>query len=108
VHAAEEDFGLTLVEAQAAGCPVIAYGRGGAAETILPDITGILFPEQTAESLIEAIRRFESKQSNFDPRLLRQNADLFSKFQFQEKFLRICTTRPVLVTNPKIDRVMAR
>src|SRR5208282_5117477 len=55
VFAAEEDFGITPVEAQACGTPVIAYGRGGVTETIIDGKTGILFPVQTAESLLGAV-----------------------------------------------------
>ena len=89
VHAAEEDFGITMVEAQAAGCPVIAYGRGGALETILPEITGILFPEQSVDSLSEAVRRFESNQPEFNVHDLFENANRFSKQQFQDRFRNI-------------------
>jgi glycosyltransferase involved in cell wall biosynthesis len=87
VHAAEEDFGITIVEAQAAGCPAIAFGKGGAVETILPDVTGILFPEQSVDSLVEGVERFELNQSNFKSQDLYQNASRFSKANFQDKFL---------------------
>ena len=55
----EEDFGITPVEAQACGTPVIAYGKGGATETVIDGITGVFFKEQTEESLIDAVDRFE-------------------------------------------------
>ncbi|MBO5137525.1 MAG: glycosyltransferase [Spirochaetaceae bacterium] len=55
-----EDFGIIPVEANAAGCPVIAYGKGGALDSVKENITGIFFEEQTADSLIEAMEKFES------------------------------------------------
>ncbi len=59
VFAAEEDFGIAPVEAQACGTPVIAYGRGGAAETVRAGETGVFFHEQTAAAIAAAVRRFE-------------------------------------------------
>lgn len=59
IFAAEEDFGITPVEAQACGTPVIAYGRGGARETVVENETGVFFEEQSMESLIEAIKQFD-------------------------------------------------
>ncbi len=60
VFAAEEDFGIVPVEAQAAGTPVIAYGKGGALETVIPGETGIFFESQEPASLIEAVSCFET------------------------------------------------
>jgi glycosyltransferase involved in cell wall biosynthesis len=84
VFAAEEDFGITPVEAQACGTPVIAYGRGGVTETIIHGRTGLLFKEQTAAALIEAVEDFEGRQ--WDPKAIRENAERFSIRQFREKF----------------------
>jgi glycosyltransferase involved in cell wall biosynthesis len=86
VFPAEEDFGITVVEAQAAGTPVIAYGRGGAIETVISGKTGILFEEQTVESLVEAIATFEAGHYSFDPYHIRQNAERFSTERFREEF----------------------
>lgn len=91
VFAAEEDFGIFPVEAQAAGTPVIAYKRGGAAETVL-DIesssrpTGILFEQQSAESIVRAVTMFEDQSYNFDPQC-RDNAHRFSKKVFRRRFM---------------------
>ena len=65
VCATEEDFGIAMVEAQAAGCPVIAYGRGGALETVIDGITGVFFSEQSVESFIEALQRFRANTFRF-------------------------------------------
>ena len=85
LFAAEEDFGIVNVEAQAAGVPVIAYGRGGVLETVLPAQTGLFFQEQTAESLIDAINRFEKMERDFEPVKIKQHAEQFSKRRFQKE-----------------------
>lgn len=84
VFAAKEDFGITPLEAQACGTPVIAYGRGGALETVIEGETGIFFPEQTAESLKAAVERFEN--TAFDGKACRKNAERFSNEIFRSKF----------------------
>lgn len=83
VYAAEEDFGITLVEAQACGTPVIAFGKGGASETVLDGETGVLFDAQTPESLVRAIERFERME--FDCANIRRNAERFDRAIFAEK-----------------------
>ena len=86
VFAAAEDFGIAPVEAQAAGAPVIAYAKGGVTETVIPDKTGVFFLEQTVESLIEAVLRFESEAHTFDAEVIRQNAERFSSENFRRQF----------------------
>jgi glycosyltransferase involved in cell wall biosynthesis len=86
ICAAEEDFGIAIVEAQAAGCPVIAYKGGGALETVTDGVTGLLFPEQCAESLIEALKRFEDVGHCLHSSDMLDNAQRFSKQQFMESF----------------------
>jgi glycosyltransferase involved in cell wall biosynthesis len=85
VFAAAEDFGISLVEAQAAGAPVIAYGKGGAAEIVRPG-TGILFAEQTVESLVEAVNQFETNATEFPADKLRYNAERFGPERFRQEF----------------------
>ena len=84
VFAAQEDFGVLPVEAQACGTPVIAYGKGGATETVIDGTTGILFEWQTVGSLCEAVQEFEKR--SFDPHRLRANAERFSVERFRSEF----------------------
>jgi glycosyltransferase involved in cell wall biosynthesis len=87
VFAAEEDFGISVVEAQACGTPVIAFGRGGALESVLglprERPTGVFFDEQTPESLLAAVARFEQYSGLFDPRQCRRNAERFASEKFR-------------------------
>ena len=80
----EEDFGLVPLEAQALGTPVIAYGKGGALETVVHQKTGFLFKEQTVESLIFAIH--ESRKTVFNPKICQENANRFNYSLFSQKF----------------------
>jgi glycosyltransferase involved in cell wall biosynthesis len=86
VYAAEEDFGIVMAEAQAAGIPVIAFKKGGAAEIVKDGLTGILFDQQNPESLIEGVRRFESVI--FDAAAISSHAQQFSVEQFAQNFTR--------------------
>lgn len=90
IFAAEEDFGIAPVEAQAAGCPVIAYGRGGALETVVgwpsSEPTGVFFDAQTPEALEVAANLFEAHRSEFDPEACRRNAERFGQDRFQSEF----------------------
>ncbi|HEX5852219.1 MAG TPA: glycosyltransferase [Solirubrobacteraceae bacterium] len=79
----EEDFGIVPVEAQAAGVPVIAYGVGGAVETVIDGRTGVLFDERGASALAAAIERFETLQ--LDPADARENARRFGRERFREE-----------------------
>lgn len=83
VFPGEEDFGIVPVEAQACGCPVIAYGVGGALETVVDGRTGVFFSEPTAASLRGAAERFEAM--SFDPAAARENALRFSRERFKNE-----------------------
>lgn len=83
VFAAEEDFGIVVVEAMACGTPVIAFGTGGAAETVVEGKTGILFQEQTTDSIIEAVKRFEQINSSLNYSEISQHAEKFSRKRFE-------------------------
>jgi glycosyltransferase involved in cell wall biosynthesis len=86
----EEDFGIVPVEAQACGAPVIAFGRGGATETVIPperrrEPTGLWFPEQTVESLAETITLFEKRRGTFSPSAARRHALRFNAARFADQ-----------------------
>jgi len=85
VFAAEEDFGIMIVEALSCGTPVIAFNKGGASETIVDEENGILYNEQTSGSVIEAVKKFESKIEKFDPNLISNSAKKFDRKIFEEK-----------------------
>ncbi|MBR8302735.1 glycosyltransferase [Burkholderia dolosa] len=92
VFAAEEDFGISVVEAQACGTPVIAYGKGGALETVLDpqsdaNPTGLFFDEQTPAAIVAAVDEFERAPQRFTPRACRANAERFSADTFRRRFL---------------------
>jgi len=91
VFAAEEDFGIVPVEAQACGTPVIAYGAGGALETVIgyeqdhERATGVFFPEQTADALAQAVQKFCDVSDIIRPENCRAQAEKFSPEIFREK-----------------------
>lgn len=86
VFAPEEDFGIVAVEAQACGTPVIAYGRGGATETVVHGETGLHFSHQTPECLIAAVEDFENGASRLNTRRIREHAESFSIQRFRDEF----------------------
>ena len=80
--AAEEDFGIAPVEAQACGTPVIAFGRGRATERVIDGGTGLFFYEQTSEAVVKAVGEFELCRSKFDRNRIRRNAERFGTGRF--------------------------
>lgn len=92
VYPQEEDFGIVPVEAQAAGAPVIAFGRGGASETVVPlddpagrAPTGVHFAEQTGEALVAAVRSFETRGDELDGQAIRRHAEAFGIPRFRRE-----------------------
>ena len=94
VFPGEEDFGIVPVEAMASGRPVMAFGRGGALETVIDGVTGLFFPEQSVEAIIAAERRLGALR--FDPLTIRRHAEAFSAGIFESRmraFLGACAPR---------------
>ena len=89
----EEDFGMAPLEINAAGRPVVAYGAGGATETVIDSVNGILFGEQTPDSLIDALEKCEQRM--WDPARIREIAERYDIHLFQERFLDfLCQVAP--------------
>ncbi len=91
IFCAEEDFGLAPLEAQACGAPVIAFGRGGACETVINEKTGIFFPLQEIDSVKTAIENFESlyEKGVFFPEEISKHANTFTEERFRKQFFEI-------------------
>lgn len=95
VFAAEEDFGLVPVEAQACGTPVIAYKKGGVIETVVEGTTGLFYKDQSASSLKDAVLAFE--KLSFDPQVIKKHSEKFSTERFNREFKSFLNN--VLITN---------
>ena len=95
IFAAEEDFGIVPVEAMASGVPVVAYGRGGINDSVVPGETGVFFMEQTVDSLVAALEAFRPEE--FDTKKLRGRAEQFSEARFHREIsalaLRLLSSR---------------
>jgi glycosyltransferase involved in cell wall biosynthesis len=87
VFAAEEDFGISVIEALSCGTPVIALNKGGTAETIVDGKYGIHFSEQTVNDIVNAVLKFEQFESSFDPHILNSYAKQFDRSVFEKKIL---------------------
>jgi len=88
----KEDAGMTPLEAMASGRPVIAYGEGGALESIVPGVTGEFFAEQSIESLVGALKNFRPEK--YDPQKIRAHAMKFDKEVFKQKIKKIVENQP--------------
>jgi glycosyltransferase involved in cell wall biosynthesis len=106
VHAAEEEFGIALVEAQASGCPVVAYQGGGAAEIVQDGSTGILFDPQSVDGILAAVDRLESGGLQGSVEEMRWNAGRFGKERFQSELLELIQDKQLAYRYP--DRVFSR
>jgi glycosyltransferase involved in cell wall biosynthesis len=89
VFPGEEDFGITPVEAMAAGKPVIAFGKGGVTETVIDGITGVFFQEQTVAALEAALARFYELEPSFNADIIHDRAQEFSRQHFRSQFKKV-------------------
>jgi glycosyltransferase involved in cell wall biosynthesis len=93
IFAAEEDFGIIVIEAMACGTPVIAFKKGGIAETVFDGENGILFNEQTPEAIINAVAVFEKEGNKFDSNVISQKVQKFSREIFEKNIKRFVDSK---------------
>jgi glycosyltransferase involved in cell wall biosynthesis len=103
IFAAEEDFGIVPLEAQACGTPVIAFGKGGALDTVIDNKTGMYFHTQETAAIIEAVNKFEANRDQlFNASKIRAHAMSFSTDVFKRKFkqfvLEKCDEKGMLIS----------
>jgi glycosyltransferase involved in cell wall biosynthesis len=85
VFAAEEDFGIIVVEAMACGTPVIAGNFGGTAESVINGVTGILFEKQTVDSIMDAVKKFDLISHSINHKAIRNHSESFSRDNFEKE-----------------------
>ena len=101
VFAAEEDFGIIVVEAMACGTPVIGWNGGGVKESVRDGVTGILFNEQKADSIIKAVKEYEKRIDSFDPSVIRNHSEQFSRKNFEENIKKFVMDKAEIFFNTK-------
>jgi glycosyltransferase involved in cell wall biosynthesis len=106
VFPGEEDFGIVPVEAMSAGRPVIAYGRGGALDSVIDGETGVFFHEETAASLANAVRTFEAEQESFDADHIAAHAASFDREHFKARFADLVRDQLALQRPAEIQRAV--
>ena len=94
VFAAEEDFGIAMVEAQACGTPLIVYGRGGARDIVREGGTGLFFGAQTPEAIMATVRDFVMREADFTPHACHAQALQFSIPEFRRKLMAVVQAPP--------------
>jgi glycosyltransferase involved in cell wall biosynthesis len=107
VFPGEEDFGIVPVEAMASGRPVLAYGRGGAIDTVIPGVLGLTFEHQTVEDLVAVVERFEREEVRFDPLALRRHAASFDVSVFKRRMRALVDNALAAHARPPTEEVVA-
>jgi len=88
-----EDFGITCLEVQACGTPVIAYDFGGYKETVVPGETGVFFRQQSSDSVIDGVNEFVANKSNFNSDVIRENSLSFGEDRFRSQIRELVVGR---------------
>ena len=96
------------MEAQSAGIPVLAHGKGGALETVIDGKTGMFFPEQTVESLMECIEGFEEHEVSFSKKEIREHSEYFSQEKFVSNFTQFLVSKLEKERLDPLDYVLSK